>query len=273
MRQMTRAAFLAALAFMTFGPALAADGVDAIKQRGTLIVGVKADYRPFGFRDPNGNLIGIEPDLAADVAKRLGVKLELVPVISSNRIEFLQQGKVDMLLATMSDTPERRKVVQAIDPQYYSDFVNVLLAKKANITDWSELKGKPVCATSGAWYNKDVARSYGPEIVAFDGSEKPLLALKQGNCIGYLYDQTFIQGRLLDDEWKADYTMPLKGVLQAPWIMAVAPGNASLQAMLEGTTKDWMKSGLIVDLEKKWGITPTEYTKAMHEKFKSTTTN
>ena len=47
---------------------------------------------------------------------RLQAKLELVPVLSSNRIEFLQQGKIDIVVATMSDTPERRKVVQAIDP-------------------------------------------------------------------------------------------------------------------------------------------------------------
>lgn len=251
--------------------AQAADGVDAIKQRGTLIVGVKADYKPFGFRDPSGAVVGIEPDLAADVAKRLGVKLELVPVVSSNRIEFLQQGKVDMLIATMSDKPERRKVVQAIDPPYYSDFVNVLLPKKAGVKDWSELKGKPLCATSGAWYNKEIAQKYGVEIVAFDGSEKPLFALKQGNCVGYVYDQTFIQGKLLDAEWSGAYEMPLKGILDAPWIMAVATGNESLMKFLEEVTKDWMKTGFIVSEEKKYGIEPTEYSKAMYEKMKSST--
>ena len=251
--------------------ATAADGVDAIKERGTLIVGVKADYKPFGFRDPSGTIIGLEPDLAADLAKRLGVKLELVPVVSANRIEFLQQGKVDLLIATLSDKPERRRVVQAIDPNYYSDFVNVLLPKSSGITDWAQLKGKPVCATSGAWYNKDVARTYGAEIVAFDGSEKPLFALKQGNCIGYVYDQSMLQGKLLDDDWKANYALPLKGILDAPWMMAVAQGNTTLQAAVEDATKDWMKTGFIVNEEKKWGIEPTAYSKAMHEKYKNAT--
>lgn len=253
------------------GRATAADNVDAIKKRGTLIVGVKADYKPFGFRDPSGTIIGLEPDLAADLAKRLGVKLELVPVVSANRIEFLQQGKVDLLIATLSDKPERRRVVQAIDPNYYSDFVNVLLPKSSGITDWAQLKGKPVCATSGAWYNKDVARTYGAEIVAFDGSEKPLFALKQGNCIGYVYDQSMLQGKLLDDDWKANYALPLKGILDAPWMMAVAQGNTTLQAAVEDATKDWMKTGFIVNEEKKWGIEPTAYSKAMYEKYKNAT--
>jgi polar amino acid transport system substrate-binding protein len=268
----TGALALAALSTVALpGRAGAADGVEAIKKRGTLIVGVKADYRPFGFRDPSGTIIGLEPDLAADLAKRLGVKLELVPVVSANRIEFLQQGKVDLLIATLSDKPERRRVVQAIDPQYYSDFVNVLLPKSSGITDWAQLKGKPLCATSGAWYNKDVARTYGAEIIAFDGSEKPLFALKQGNCIGYVYDQSMLQGKLLDDDWKANYALPLKGILDAPWMMAVAQGNTTLQTMVEDATKDWMKAGLIVDEEKKWGIEPTAYSKAMHEKYKNAT--
>ncbi|GJE51832.1 ABC transporter glutamine-binding protein GlnH [Methylobacterium tardum] len=268
----TGALALAALSAVALpGRAGAADGVEAIKKRGTLIVGVKADYRPFGFRDPSGTIIGLEPDLAADLAKRLGVKLELVPVVSANRIEFLQQGKVDLLIATLSDKPERRRVVQAIDPQYYSDFVNVLLPKSSGITDWAQLKGKPLCATSGAWYNKDVARTYGAEIIAFDGSEKPLFALKQGNCIGYVYDQSMLQGKLLDDDWKANYALPLKGILDAPWMMAVAQGNTTLQTMVEDATKDWMKTGFIVDEEKKWGIEPTAYSKAMHEKYKNAT--
>ncbi|OWT74493.1 MULTISPECIES: transporter substrate-binding domain-containing protein [unclassified Achromobacter] len=122
----------------------------------------------------------------------------------------------------------QRKVVQAIGPPYYSDFVNVLLPKSTKASDWADLKGKTLCATSGSWYNKDVARTDGAELSAFDGSEKPLLALKQGNCVGYVYDQTFIQGRLLESDWSGAHAMPLKGVLPTRWNMAVAPGNDSL---------------------------------------------
>jgi polar amino acid transport system substrate-binding protein len=221
----------ALLGLVAMGVAAQADVLDDIKKRGTLVVGVKADYKPFGFRDPSGGIIGIEPDLAADVAKKLGVKLELVPVVSANRMEFLNQGKIDLMIATMSDTPERRKIVQVIEPLYYSDAVNVLLKKDAPVKSWEDLKGKKLCGTTGAFYNKQIAQKYEPEIASFDGSEKPLLALKNGDCIGYLYDQTFIAGKLLD--------------------------------------KEWMKSGRIVELEKKWSVPPTDYAKRMHEKFKS----
>src|SRR5580704_4986870 len=90
------------------GHSASADDLAMIRQRGTLIVGVKADYPPFGFRSPSGEIVGIEPALAADVAKSLGVKLELVPVSAANRIQFLQQGKIDLIIATMNGTLERR---------------------------------------------------------------------------------------------------------------------------------------------------------------------
>jgi polar amino acid transport system substrate-binding protein len=249
-------------------PALG-DVLDDIKQRGTLIVGVKADYKPFGFREPSGAIIGLEPDLAADVAKKLGVKLELVPVVSANRMEFLNQGKIDLMIATMSDKPERRKVVQVVEPLYYSDAVNVLLRKDAAVKSWDDLKGKKLCGTTGAFYNKDVAQKYGPEIASFDGSEKPLLALKNGDCIGYLYDQTFVVGKLTEEDWKGGFHMVLPGIMETPWAVAVKLGETNLQKFMEDIHKDWMKSGRIVELEKKWGVPPTDYARRMHEKFKS----
>ncbi len=181
------AALLAALPPLILWGATApadADVLQDIKARGVLVAGIKADYKPFGFRDPSGQIVGIEPDLAADIAKRLGVKLEIVAVVSSNRIEFVNQGKIDVVIATMSDKPERRQSVLAIDPQYYSDSVNVLLNKKASFSSWEELRGKTLCGTSGAFYNKEVEAKYGAIVKAFDGSEKPLFALKQGECVG-----------------------------------------------------------------------------------------
>ena len=132
----------ALLGLLVTGAAAKADVLDDIKKRGTLIVGVKADYKPFGFREPSGGIIGLEPDLAADVAKKLGVKLELVPVVSANRMEFLNQGKIDLMIATMSDKPDRRKVVQVIEPLYYSDAVNILLKKDAPVKSWDGPQGQ-----------------------------------------------------------------------------------------------------------------------------------
>src|ERR1700736_6769170 len=88
---------------VTTGP-LAAQPLDKVKERGVLVVGSKADYKPFGFRDTSGAIVGFEPDLAKDVADQLKVKLQLEPVVGSNRMQFLQQGKIDLMIATMNTT-------------------------------------------------------------------------------------------------------------------------------------------------------------------------
>jgi len=244
-----------------------ADVLDDIKKKGTLTVGTKADYRPFGYLDPSGKIIGFEPDLAADVAKRLGVKLELVPVVASNRIQFLQQGKIDLMIATMSDTPERRKIVDIVDPNYYGSGTNVLAKKSDGIKTWEQLKGKKVCLIQGAFYNKELQEKYGIEGVAFPGTAEAYTALKNGNCVGFAYDDTAIVGEMAKPEW-SDYEMPLDSILVQPWGLAVKQGEKGFADLLSKTIADWHKSGLVQQLEKKYNIKPTKFAQDMHAKYK-----
>ncbi|HVX99473.1 MAG TPA: transporter substrate-binding domain-containing protein [Pseudorhodoplanes sp.] len=247
----------------------AAQTLDKIKQRGVLVVGTKADYKPFGFRDPSGTIVGFEPDMAKDVADKLGVKLELEPVVSSNRMQFLQQGKIDLMIATMNDKPDRRQVVGIIDPLYYASGVNVLSNKKAALKNWEQLKDQKVCGIQGAWYNKPVAEKYGADIVAFKGQTEAETALLQGNCIGWVYDDTAFAERLADPKW-AEFEMTLPTIMEEPWGLAVkleereGPWGQFMSKMVE----DWHRSGRLIELEKKWKIPASAYLKAMHEKYK-----
>ncbi|HLI14033.1 MAG TPA: transporter substrate-binding domain-containing protein [Alphaproteobacteria bacterium] len=243
-----------------------ADALDDIKKRGTLIVGTKADYRPYGYRDPSGKIVGIEPDLAADVAKRLGVKLELVPVVASNRMQFLDQGKIDLMIATMTDTPERRKIVNIVQPDYYASGTNVLAPKSAHLKDWSQIKGKPICMIQGSFYNKELQEKYGAVPVAFKGTAEAYAALKDGNCIGVAYDDTALYGQLLDPAWK-DYEVPLKSILVEPWGLAVKQGEDKFAKFMHDTIIDWHKTGFILSLEKKYGIPNSDFAEEMHKKY------
>jgi polar amino acid transport system substrate-binding protein len=244
-----------------------ADALDDIKKKGTLTVGTKADYRPFGFLDPSGKIVGFEPDLAADIAKRLGVKLELVPVVASNRIQFLQQGKIDIMIATMSDTPERRKIVDIVEPSYYGSGTNILVSKSAGIKTWEGLRGKKVCLIQGSFYNKELQEKYGVDGVAFPGTAEAYAALKNGNCVAFAYDDTAIIGEMQKPEWTG-YDMPLDSILFVPWGMAVKQGEKGLADMLSKTIVDWHKTGFIQSLETKWGIKPTKFAQESHDKYK-----
>ncbi|MEO8847346.1 MAG: transporter substrate-binding domain-containing protein [Casimicrobiaceae bacterium] len=244
-----------------------ADVLSDVKNKGTLVVGTKADYRPFGFLDPSGKIVGFEPDLAADLAKRLGVKLEIVPVVASNRIQFLQQGKIDLMIATASDTPERRKIIDFVDPSYYGSGTNVLSPKSAHLKSWGDLKGKKVCLIQGSFYNKELQEKYGVEGVAFPGTAEAYAALRNGNCVAFAYDDTAIVGEMLKPEWK-DYEMPLDSILFQPWGIGVKQGEKSMVEFVSKATVDWHKTGFIQSLEKKWGIKPTQFAEEMHAKYK-----
>lgn len=253
------------------GTAEAQTTLDKIKQRGKLIVGVKNDYKPWGFLDPSGALKGMEIDMAEDVAKRLGVGIELVPVVASNRQEFLQQGKIDLIIATMGDNPKRREAIGIIEPNYYAGGTNVLAAKKAGLKKWADLKGKKVCAIQGAYYNKRVSEQYGPDLQAFAGIPEALNALQGGNCVGFVYDNTFIESTLAagDAKWK-DYEMPLVTEDEQPWGVAVAlPDlNGPWGEFMKKVSVEWHKNGTLLALEKKWGIKQSPFLVEMNKKIK-----
>jgi polar amino acid transport system substrate-binding protein len=252
-------------------PALAQDTLQKIKQRGTIVVGVKNDYKPWGYLDPSGKIVGMEIDLVNDIAGRLGVKVEMIPVIAANRMEFLNQGRIDMILATMGDTAERRKVVGMIEPNYYAGGTNVLAPKSANLKKWTDLKGRKVCAVQGAYYNRRVSQLYSPELVVFPAVPEGLNALQGGNCVAFLFDNTLIESTLAggDPKW-ANYEMPLVSEDPQLWAIGVrlADLNAPFGEFLKKTSIEWHKSGKLLELEKKWGIKENPYLKEMHEKLK-----
>ena len=100
------------------GPAAAAPAstLQAVLQRGTLRVGDCLTFAPFGFYDKDGNADGYDVDLAKELAKQMGVKLEVVNTTSANRIPNLQTAKVDVVFCNFTRNLERAKVVEFTTP-------------------------------------------------------------------------------------------------------------------------------------------------------------
>lgn len=143
----------------------------------------------------------MEADMAADVAKTMGVDLELVGVQSSNRMQFLEQGKIDLMIATMSDRTDRRGIFGIVQPNYYTSGTNIMSPKALGISEWSDLKGKPVCGKQGAFYNKIVEERHGANVVAFTGNAEAKQALRDKKCVAWVYDDSSIAADLASGEW------------------------------------------------------------------------
>lgn len=239
-----------------------------VMERGKLVVGVKADYKPWGFRDSDGNVVGMEIDMAQDVADKMGVELEVVPVVSSNRMQFLEQGQIDMMIATMTDRPDRREIVGIVGPNYYTSGTNVMAPKALGFTAWEDLRGKPVCGIQGAFYNKIVEDRYGVEVVAFAGTAEAKQALRDKKCVAFVYDDSSIGSDIASGNWD-EFEMPLPSEDDAPWGLAVpkAEENCVFGNFMSGMQFNWHRDGTLIELEKKWGIKPTSYLQTMSEKM------
>jgi polar amino acid transport system substrate-binding protein len=147
----------------------AQDTLCRIITSGKLKAGVVVDYKPWAYRGGGGEFLGLEPDMARDVAKTLGVEVEFVPVNSANRMEFLAQGQIDLMIATMTDNLKRREVIGIVHPNYYSSGYNIIMPKSAKPSAWSAVKGQKICAVQGSWYNRPAQEKFGLNLLAFPG--------------------------------------------------------------------------------------------------------
>lgn len=268
-----RAAAAALVVALTASAASAAectnDTWNRVMDAGKIVVGVKADYKPWGYRDTSGELVGMEIDMAKDVAETMGVDLELVAVQSSNRMQFLEQGKIDLMIATMSDRADRREIVGIVGPNYYTSGTNLLAPKELNFTSWNELAGRPVCGKQGAFYNQIVEERYDAKIVAFTGNAEAKQAVRDKKCVGFVYDDSSIMSDLASGEWEG-YEMPLTSEDDNPWALAVpkAEQTCVFGRFMSGMQYNWHRDGTLVALEKKWGIQPTAYLANQKVRFK-----
>jgi len=127
-----------------------ADKLDDIIASGTLRCAVVLDFPPMGMRDAQNNPIGFDVDYCNDLAAALGVTAEIVETPFPERIPALMAGRVDVGVASTSDTLERAKTVGMSIP-YYA-FENAVVAREGvEMTDWEGMKGKTVGATAGTY--------------------------------------------------------------------------------------------------------------------------
>ena len=258
---------LAAMSVGTVSAQCTNDVWNKVMSSGKIVIGVKADYKPWGFRDDSGNLVGMEIDMAMEVAAKLGVEAELVPVQSSNRMQFLEQGKIDMMIATMSDRADRRKIVGIPGPNYYTSGTNIMSPKALGFTSWEDLRGKKVCGKQGAFYKQITEERYGVEIMAFTGNAEAKQALRDRKCVAWVYDDSSIGSDLSSGNWD-EFEMPLASEDDNPWGLGVPLAEAScvFGNFMSGMQYNWHREGTLIALEKKWGIKPTAFLQMQNER-------
>jgi len=126
-----------------------ADALDDIMKAKVIKVAVPQDFAPFGSAGPDLKPVGYDIDMANLIGKELGVKVEIIPVTSANRIPYLQTKKADLVISSLGKNPEREKVID-FSIAYAPFFSGVYGTKDIAVSKMEDLGGKTVGATRGA---------------------------------------------------------------------------------------------------------------------------
>jgi polar amino acid transport system substrate-binding protein len=221
-----------------------------VKERGVLRAGVKNDAPYMGFVDDKGNLAGFEIDLISDLAKRLGVRLEFEPVKASNRVQLLQQKKIDLIIATVSHYRSRDKVVDFSIPYLYTP-QTLLVKKTSGIRSMADLAGKRVGVDAGSGAVKKVPKVQPAAIVqTFQGWPEAFFALERGNVDAVATDNILLAGLRAESPNPDDYVLLNKGAFYGGGYYAVvvrendSKSRDEINFLLQDQWKDgtWQKA-------------------------------
>lgn len=188
--------------------------LDAIKARGKLLVGVTESSPPFSYRDGGNGIVGYDVELAGQVAKRLGVAVDKIPIINADRIPALQQDRVDLVAVGMTRSKKRAKDVD-FSYAYLNSPHMILVRKASGIEHIGELAGKKLALVRSASVDGKLKAAVPTmRIVFFDTYDAAFAALKDGRVDAFLADKMLVlwfaqkSGHAADFALIADYQLP-----------------------------------------------------------------
>ncbi len=225
--------------FAAVNSAIAADAtartLDEIKESGKIIIGVFSDKAPFGYVDANGDYQGYDVYFANRIGEDLGVEIEYVSVEPASRVEYLKTGKVDIILANFTVTPERAESVDFALP-YMKVALGVVSPNSALITDVEQLNGKTLIVAKGTTAETYFTENH-PEVklLKFDQYTETFNALLDGRGDAFSTDNTEVLAWALQNE---GFTVGIESLGSLDTIApAVQKGNTELLEWLNEEIK------------------------------------
>lgn len=201
--------------------------VDEIKASGTINIGVFSDKSPFGYVDENGQYQGYDVYFANRIGQDLGVKINYVSTEAANRIEYLQTGKVDIILANFTVTPERAQEVDFASP-YMNVALGVVSPDSAVITSLEDIGPEDQVIVISGTTAETYLEKNDPNIrlQKYDAYAEAKTAFENGNGVAWANDNTEVIAFAIENP---GYTVGIPSLGSADTIApAVTKGNKSL---------------------------------------------
>jgi polar amino acid transport system substrate-binding protein len=241
----------AALCIALATPAFAQSALDDLLAKKLLVVAIPTDSAPYGFVGTDLQPQGLDIDMANLIAAKLGVKAELVPVTSANRIAYLQTKKVDLVISTLGKNAEREKVIDFTSA--YSPFFQAVFGPKSiAVKSPADLASKSVGVTRGAMEDLELGKIQpaGTEVRRFEDNNATIAAYVSGQ-VQLIAVGASVAGNMMakNPQLATEYKLLLK---DSPNFIGVAKGEDKLRLKVNEIIADAKKSGELNRLALKW---------------------
>ena len=210
--------------------------LDEIKSGGTINIGVFSDKNPFGYVDENGEYQGYDVYFARRIGEDLGVTVNFISTEAANRVEYLETGKVDIILANFTVTAERAEKVDFALP-YMNVALGVVSPDSRVISDLSEIGADDQVIVISGTTAEDYLIKNNPEITLqkYDTYANAKNALENGNAVAWANDNTEVIAFALENK---GYTVGIPSLGSQDTIApAVSKGNETLLTWINDEIK------------------------------------
>ena len=233
-----------------------ADALDEIRKRGVIKIGVNTDLKPYAYLDAKGNHVGFDIDLAHYIAQYIvnsPDNVEFIPVTHSNRLMKASTGEADIVISTITITPQREEIVSFSVPYDYAGQA-VLVKSNSVISSLSDLSEQNVGVIFGSTAEKNMKNLLpNANLFGFNTYKDASDALKKGDINAITSDDTILNGLVIDD--KSLKLLP-KRYSKEPYGIAFKKGYSTikLKENVDFVIEDLYRKNVLLRLRKKWGI-------------------
>lgn len=246
-RALTGGALIAA-ALTAAAPALA-DDLDKIKEAGVIRIAMSGAYPPFNFVNEQNEVVGFDPAIGAEIAKRMGVKAEIVTTAFDGIIGGLLANKYDAVVGSMSITEERQKVVDFVGP-YYNTRRGIFVMPGSAVKSVDDLKNAKVGVTLGETHDQ-WTRDQGYDVRAYKGLPELLMELENGRVDAIVNDDIPVMIAIKEGKTKAvEIDYPEAETFAAG--IAIRKGNPALAAEMQKALDAMMEDGTYLAIANEW---------------------
>lgn len=231
--------------------AQAQTALDDVMKAKEIKVAIPTDFPPYGFVGTDLKPQGLDIDTANYIGEKLGVKVELIPVTSGNRIPYLQTRKADLVISTLGKNPEREKVID-FTVAYSPFFIAVFAPKGVAVKAPADLAGKSISVTRGSVDDMELTKVAPPgtELRRFEDNNATVSAYLAGQ-VQLLATSAQVAGAMMarNPQMGTEFKFVLK---DSPNFIGVAKGEDKLRAKVDEILLEARRNGDIDKIAMKW---------------------